>query len=129
MTVLLAVPAHTAERLVALCAEDVPNDVQEDIRAGLQSVPLAHATPADPSARTSVPVPHDMLVRVARWARPHQRSDLSLDALLRGAQLYIPPRPKYQRVRTPRTDAATRTRRAARRNPARARAARVRGDD
>lgn len=98
MPVLLTMPEATVARLLSLT--EAPSSLCEDIRNSMQSMPLDQDTPADPGiARQQTTVPHDMLVRVAQWARTHDRPDLCLDVLLRGARVYTPPPPKYERPR------------------------------
>jgi len=98
MPVMLVLPEATVARLLSLA--DAPSLLQKDIRDCMQCMPLNHDTPADPSiARQHTTVPHDLLVRVARWARSHDRPDLCLDMLLRGVRIYTPPPPKYERPR------------------------------
>lgn len=98
MPVMLVMPEATVARLLSL--SEAPPSLHKDIRDCMQSMPLNHDTPADPSiARQHTTVPHDLLIRVARWARSHDRPDLCLDRLLRGARIYTPPPPKYERPR------------------------------
>ena len=98
MPVMLVMPEATVARLLSLT--EAPPSLHKDIRDCMQSMPLNHDTPADPSiARQHTTVPHDLLIRVARWASSHDRPDLCLDRLLRGARIYTPPPPKYERPR------------------------------
>lgn len=98
MPVLLTLPPATVAVLLSLAG--APSTLYEDIRNSMQSMPLNQDTPADPGiARQQTTVPHDMLVRIAQWARTHDRPDLCLDMLLRGARVYTPPPPKYERPR------------------------------
>ena len=98
MPVMLVMPEATVARLLSLT--EAPPSLHKDIRDCMQSMPLNHDTPADPSiARQHTTVPHDLLIRVARWASSHDRPDLCLDRLLRGVRIYTPPPPKYERPR------------------------------
>ncbi|WFD19946.1 hypothetical protein MCAP1_002189 [Malassezia caprae] len=93
---ILVVPSATAARLERLAArEDVPSHVREALRTQIVRVPLSGHTPADPSrADAEVRIPHTLLVQVSQWARDDA---YTLAYLLRGAQLYHPPRPVYER--------------------------------
>ena len=97
---ILVVPSATAARLERLAArEDVPSDVREALRSQMVRVPLGGHAPADPSlAHAEGRVPHTLLVQVSQWARTHDDA-YTLASLLRGAQLYHPPRAVYERVR------------------------------
>lgn len=98
---ILVVPGATAARLEHLAArEDVSEGVREALRSQIVRVPLSGTTPADVSlARVEVRVPHTLLVQVSQWAHTREESDYTLSSLVRGAQLYHPPRPVYERVR------------------------------
>lgn len=102
MTVLLTVPERTATRLCALAKQDdVPVELREQIRTSLRSKALDQDAPADMGvAWQHVVIPHHILVAVARWARPRHETDLCLDELVRGARVYVEPRPIYRRVRS-----------------------------
>lgn len=102
MTVLLTVPERTATRLCALAKQDdVPIELREQIRTSLRSKALDQDAPADMGvAWQHVVIPHHILVAVARWARPRHETDLCLDQLVRGARVYVEPRPIYRRVRS-----------------------------
>lgn len=97
---ILVVPSPTAARLERLAArEDVPSHVREALQTQMVRVPLGGHTPADPTlADAEVRVPHTLLVQVSQWAHAHDDA-YTLTSLLRGAQLYHPPRPVYERVR------------------------------
>jgi len=100
----LLVPSSTAARLRQVRAHaELPAPLRNDLIQALRPPKLSGASAADVTQSSDdapVRVPRRVLVDVAAWVREYAPDDaLTLDALLRGAQIYFEPRPVYRRVR------------------------------
>lgn len=96
----LVVPAPTAARLQRLAhAPTTPHTLRsaltEQVHPLLDST--SAAAPRDAPATGAARVSRAVLTEVAAWARAEGDAALTLDALLHGAEVYVAPRPRYER--------------------------------